>query len=110
MRVVCFIYACHCSSSLVEAFNATQGLSHTRSSSPHLLVTQVQSQSVDHNHSGISILQVVQSDLQDTIWMMFVLKIISKLCSAENNACESEEATGARSHWIALLLVKSEIQ
>ena len=39
-----------------------------------------------------------------------VLKTISKLCSTENNACKSEEATGARpAHWAALLLVKSEI-
>ena len=41
--------------------------------------------------------------------MMFVLKTISKLCSTENNSCKTEEATGARSHWAALLLVKSEV-
>ena len=49
-------------------------------------------------------LRVVQTDLQDTIWMIFVLKMISKLCSAENNAYKSEEATGARSHWAVLCL------
>ena len=38
-------------------------------------------------------LRVMQSDLQVTIWMIFLLKIISKLCSAENNVCQSEEAT-----------------
>ena len=40
-----------------------------------------------------SVLRVVQMDLQYTIWMMFALKIISKLCSAENNARKSEEAS-----------------
>ena len=38
-------------------------------------------------------LQVVQLDLQNTIWMMFILKVISKLCSAENNTYQSEEAS-----------------
>ena len=38
-------------------------------------------------------LRVVQLDSQDTIWMMFIWKIISKLCIAENNVCRSEEAT-----------------
>ena len=32
----------HCGSSLVEAFNPTQGHSHTRSSCGHLLVTRVE--------------------------------------------------------------------
>ena len=94
-----------CGSSLIEAVNATQRLSHTRWSSLYSLVTRVQSQSVKHNHSGVTAscsvqctasstaLRVVQLDLQDPIWMMFVLKIISKLCSAENNECRSEEAT-----------------
>ena len=36
---------------------------------------------------------VVQSDLQDTIWIMFILKVISKLCSAENDTYHSEEAS-----------------
>ena len=102
MRVGRVIYVCHCAFSLVEAFNPTQGLSHTRSSSRHSLVTQVQSQSVEHNHSGNTAscsivlwaqLRVVQSDLQDTIRMMFISKIISKLCSAKNNTCQSEEAS-----------------
>ena len=44
----------NCGSSLVEAFNAIQGLSHTHSSSPHSLVTRVQSQSVKHSHSGVT--------------------------------------------------------
>ena len=74
---------------------------------------------MEHNHSGVtascSIVprnrrQVVQSDLQDTIWMIFILEIISKLRSAENNTCQSEEASEVRrSHWAALLLVKSEM-
>ena len=34
-----------------------------------------------------------QSDLQDIIWMMFIVKVVSKLCSAENNTCQSEEAS-----------------
>ena len=37
-------------------------------------------------------LRVVQPDLQNKIWMMFLLRIISKSCSAENNVCRSEEA------------------
>ena len=36
-------------------------------------------------------------------------RIKNNLQVTENNACKSEEATGARSHWAALLLVKSEI-
>ena len=55
-----------------------------------------------------SVLRVVQTDLQDTIWMMFVLKINSKLCSAENNARKSEEASELGPHWAALLFVKSK--
>ena len=61
--------------SVVEAFNATQGLSHTRSSSPHSLVTRVQSQSVTRIITQgycrdiyyLWLLRVVQSDLQDTL-------------------------------------------
>ena len=92
MRVGRIIYVCHCGSSLVEAFIATQGLSHTHLSSPHSLVTRVQLQSVTHIITQ-ALLRLVQSDLQDTIWMMFVLIIISKLCSAKNNACKNEEAS-----------------
>ena len=86
MRVGRVIYVRHCGSSLVEAFDATQGLSHTRLSSPHSLVTRVRSQSVKHNHSGVTAscsvqcrsvlraqLRVVQSDLQDIANMDDVL-------------------------------------
>ena len=83
---------CHCGSSLVEAFNATQGLSHTRLSNPTLTchpdsITKCHL----HNHSGVTASCSV--GLQDTIWIMFALKIISKLCSAKNNVCRSEEAS-----------------
>ena len=37
---------------IVEAFNPSQGLSYACSSSRHSLVTRVQLQSVEHNHSG----------------------------------------------------------
>ena len=52
---------------------------------------------MEHNYSGTTascsiVLQVV-NDLQDTMWMIFILKVISKLNSAENNACQSEEAS-----------------
>ena len=66
MRIGCVIYACHCGSSLVEEFNATQGLNHTRSSSLHSLVIQVQSQGVTRIIIQ-ALLRVVQSDLQDTL-------------------------------------------
>ena len=54
MRVGRVIYAHrrHCGFSLVEAFNPSQVLSHTCSSSRHSLVTRVQLQSAEHNHSG----------------------------------------------------------
>ena len=54
MRVGRVIYARHYGSSLVEAFNPTQGLSHTRSSFGNLLVTRIQSQSVEHSYSGVT--------------------------------------------------------
>ena len=47
---------------LVEAFNAIQSLSHTHSSSPHSLVTWVQSQSVTRIITQV-LLRVVQSDI-----------------------------------------------
>ena len=109
MIVESVIYARFCGSILVEAVNAevnaTQGFSHTLWSSPHSLVTHVQSQNVKHNHSGITASCSVQCTASSTAscsvgftrhnmaQMMFVLKIISKLCSAENNVCRSEEAT-----------------
>ena len=76
MRVGRVIYA-HATRVIVasvwysEVFNLTQGLGHTRLSSQHSLVTRVQLQSVEHNHSGVTascstVLRVVQSDLQDT--------------------------------------------
>ena len=75
MRVGRVIYVRHCGFSLVlperPVFNLTQGLGHTRLSSRCSLVTRVQLQSVEHNHSGVTtscsiVLRVVQSDLQDT--------------------------------------------
>ena len=93
----------------------SQGLSHTGMSSRHSLVTRVHSQSVEHNHSGITAscsivlraqLQVAQLDIQDTIWMIFILKIISKLCSAENNICESEASE--QGHIVLLFCLPSQ--
>ena len=70
MRVGRVIYTHLCGSSLVEAvnaeINATQGLSHTRWSSPHSLVTHVQSQSVKHNHSGVTANCSVQCTVSST--------------------------------------------
>ena len=63
-----------------------------------------------HNYSGVtasSSVRFTRHNMDDI--RNFILKTISKLCSTENNACKSEEATGARSHWVALLLIKSEI-
>ena len=70
MRVGHVIYVRHCGSSLVEAFNLTQGLSHARSSSRHSLVTQVQSQSVEHDHSDViaSYLIVMRARLLSQIY------------------------------------------
>ena len=68
MRVGRVIYAHrrHCGFSQVEVFNPSQVLSHICSSSRHSLVTRVQLQSVEHNHSGATascsiVLRAVQS-------------------------------------------------
>ena len=58
-------------SSLVEAVNATQGLIHTRWSSPHSLVTRIQSQSVKHNHSGVTATCSVQCTASSTDCELF---------------------------------------
>ena len=72
MRVGHVIYARHCGFSLVlRGIQYDSRPGHTRLSSRHSLVTRVQLQSVEHNHSGVTascsiILRVVQSDLQGT--------------------------------------------
>ena len=52
-------------------------------------------------------LRVVQPDLQNTKWMIFLLRLISKSCSAEYDEVKKPQL--ARSLWAALSLVKSEI-
>ena len=91
----------YCGSSLVDPFNPTKGLSHTRSSSGHLACDPA---SIKKVWSIITqaLLRIVQLSTASCLVinktpairiMMFILKVISRFSNAKNNACQSEEAS-----------------